>query len=159
MANDPKDKIVEIRGMKYPRIFKELWVAGKWEQPDEKLLEAAIPWIQGPIEFIEEMQWMVSENSTTMADHADLSNMFFEYRGSKSKDKPDLPWLDIDQAIIFAVNRIHGDDLGLAMDFRTSAEDPRVVGSYWKTAPNSFEWRLINNSFYNFLEELGMLKE
>lgn len=51
-------------------------------------------------------------------------------RGGSQETPVELPWLDVEQAFFIAVNRVPGDDVGLARDYRTDAHDPRVVGSY-----------------------------
>ena len=161
MANDPSDTILEIRGMRFPPAFIELWLAGKWQQPDEDLIRSLIPWLQGPIEFIEVMHWMVGENREPLADYPDDTRMFREYRGSISPDKTDLPWLDVEKSLFIAVNRIHGDDLAIALDFRSSMENPRVVASYWcgEYKDCHVEWRLVTETFSEFLTRLNMTEQ
>lgn len=159
MANNPNDEIVEIRDIRFPPAFVELWSTAKWQQPPEPLIQSLIPWLQGPIEFIEVMHWMVTENQASLVNHPHSAKMFREYRGSVSLDKPDLPWLDVEKSLFFAVNRIHGDDLGVAMDFRTSKDNPRVVASYWCGERSDYhvEWRLVTERFSEFLARLQML--
>ncbi len=159
MANDPSDKIREIRDMRFPPAFVELWMAGKWQQPDESLIQSLIPWLQGPIEFIEVMHWLVTENGSPLVDYLDSANKFREYRGSVSHDKTDLPWLDLEKSLFIAVNRIRGDDLGIALDFRTSTDDPRVVASYWCGERDDYhvEWRLVTEMFSEFLTKVNMV--
>lgn len=158
MANDPSDAILEIRGMRFPQAFVELWLAGKWEQPNESLIQLLIPWLQGPVEFIEVMHWLVTENRASLVDYPDEAEIFREYRGSISPDKTDLPWLDVEKSLFIAVNRIHGDDLGIALDFRTSLDNPRVVASYWCGEQEDYhvEWRLVTEAFSEFLTRLNM---
>lgn len=156
MTNYPNDTIGDIRGMRLPPLFVELWNSGKWRQPQEKLIQQLIPWLNGPVEFIEEMQWLELENSGQLADIPFASKMFQEYHGNNLKEKPDLPWLDIDQALFIAVNREHGDDLGIAIDFRTSLTDPRVVASRWCSNPHHVEWDLVTDTFSEFVHRLEM---
>lgn len=159
MANDPSDEILEIRGMRFPPAFVQLWSVGKWKQPDDSLIQSLVPWLQGPIEFIEVMHWMVTENQASLVDQPDSARMFREYRGSVSHDKTDLPWLDVEKSLFVAVNRVHGDDLGIALDFRTSVDNPRVVASYWCGEREDFhvEWRLVTNTFSEFLIKLNLV--
>jgi hypothetical protein len=154
MPNKPLDKPVLIHLLPYPKVFLELWNAGKWGQPDEGLLKGFIPWMQGPIEFIENMRWLTSENRIFAEPYLELYEQFSEYQGSQSKNKPDLPWIDREKAIIFGVNRIHGDDLAIAMDYRSSLDDPRVVGTYWNQDRFKIEWRMVSDSFNHFVEQL-----
>ena len=158
MANDPSDEIPKIRGMRFPPVFAQLWSAGKWQQPDESLVQSLIPWLQGPIQFIEAMEWMEAENGASLVDHPDSAQMFRQYRGSVCGDK-ELRWLDVEQSLFVAVNRIHGDDLGIALDFRTSVVNPRVVASHWCGERSDYhvEWRLVTNTFSEFVSKLNMV--
>lgn len=55
---------------------------------------------------------------------------FFHLRPGSTQPEPvELPWLDVEQAVFIAVNREPGADLGIALDDRTSRDDPRVVAS------------------------------
>jgi hypothetical protein len=47
----------------------------------------------------------------------------------------ELPWLDVDKAFFIAVAQYAGDDTAVALDYRTSAFDPRVVASDIWTMP------------------------
>lgn len=53
-------------------------------------------------------------------------------RGRSQETAAGLPWLDAEQAFFIAVNRLLGDDVALALDYRA---DPRIVGSYVSTNP------------------------
>ena len=154
MPNHPSDPICEIRGMQFPPYFQELWISGKWRQPEDQLIRTLIPWLQGPIEFIENMRWLRLENRGRLADTEFSRKLFQEYHGKSAVNHPDLPWLDVDASLMIAVNKIPGDDLGIAIDFRTSLDDPRVVASLWCTEPHRVEWRLVSKTFSGFVESL-----
>ncbi|MFF3712384.1 hypothetical protein [Streptomyces phaeochromogenes] len=62
----------------------------------------------------------------------------------------ELPWLDVEQAFFIAVNRVLGDDVAFALDYRTNSADPRVVGSYILTNPVLYEWRVVAPAFSAF---------
>lgn len=156
MANDPTESIREIRGMRFPTLFRALWLSGHWTQPQENLINSTIPWLQGPLEFIESMSWMANENRGVLADIPRAAKTFQEYRGFNSESKPDLPWLDVDQALLIAVNRIPGDDLGVAIDFRSSLDDPRVVASRWCSDPHRIEWCIVTETFTEFADKLNL---
>lgn len=64
-------------------------------------------------------------------------------RGSSQQVAVELPWLDVGQAVLVAVNRHAGGDVALAMGYRTNPSDPRVVGSDFWTNPRQCEWRLV----------------
>ena len=75
-----------------------------------------------------------------------------------SRDDPargDPSWVDIDRALVVAVNSIPGDDVAIAVDFRS--DHARVVATRWAESPNCrYEWVEIAPSFDDFLEALGL---
>lgn len=80
---------------------------------------------------------------------------FIHYaRGSQSVMPVDLPWLDVEQAVFILVNRWPGDEQGIALDYRTSRTDPRVVASDWETTHPCL-WREVTPTFSAFVQQLG----
>ena len=76
--------------------------------------------------------------------------------------EPGRPWLDVEQALNIAVNRRPGDDVAIALDYRTGLSDPRVVGSdAWtgqhETGQFRYVWREVAPAFSVFAEALGLL--
>ena len=176
LANDQKkEQLTAIRGMEFPLIFKELWSDGRWKQPREGALERLVPWLQGPILFLETVSSLECENSAELATNEFFSWMLREYSSQHTEEIRPLPWLDVEQSLLFGVNLIHGDDLGLALDFRTSPEDPRVVATYWEdetqdcpynTTPEGMsdlkphhraKWRVVMDSFNEFIHHLELM--
>lgn len=159
MVNNPSETILDVHGLRFPPAFVKLWTDGQWQQPDDGLIQSLIPWLQGPIELMEMMQWIVTENQGVFADNPDDAKLMHEYRGSVSSEKPDLPWLDVEKALVIAVNREPGDDLAIALDFRTSADDPRVVASYWCCDRDIYyaKWRMVTSTLSEFLIRLQMI--
>ncbi|GLV85384.1 hypothetical protein Slala03_50730 [Streptomyces lavendulae subsp. lavendulae] len=82
--------------------------------------------------------------------------LFREIRGSSQQGAVELPWLDVEQAVLVAVNRRAGDDVALALEYRTNPSDPRVVGSDFWTDPRRCEWRLVTPTFSAFAQALGL---
>lgn len=81
---------------------------------------------------------------------------FREYRSSESGARP-LPWLDDDLALFIAVNREIGADIGIALDYRTSSIDPRVVASdWWSSDPTTCYWREVASTFSEFVRRLQL---
>ncbi len=89
------------------------------------------------------------------ADDAPLSQLFRVTRGSRMNRPSDLPWLDAERAVLIAVNRDPGDDVALALDYRTDVTDPRVVASDFWTDPSRCSWRLVAPSFTQLMSMLG----
>ena len=80
---------------------------------------------------------------------------FREYRSSESEPRP-LPWLDDDLALFIAVNREIGADIGIALDYRTSFTDPRVVASDWWSGDPTCYWREVTATFSELVSRLGI---
>lgn len=91
-----------------------------------------------------------------LADDPRWAQFFYAKRSSKCSEAIELPWLDADLAILVAVNRVPGDDIGIALDFRTQAIDPRVVASEWYEGPKGCVWREVSGTFSHFVELLGI---
>jgi hypothetical protein len=53
-------------------------------------------------------------------------------------------------AVLIAVNRFAGDDVGVALDYRTSASNPRVVASDSWTDPPRCTWYTVARDFSAF---------
>ena len=91
-----------------------------------------------------------------IADDPKLSHVFRMVRGSKSVEPICLPWLDVELAVFVAINRVPGDDLGIALDYRTGAADPRVVASDWQPGAKGCHWREVAPTFSQFVQFLGI---
>jgi hypothetical protein len=89
-----------------------------------------------------------------IADDSSICDLFRMTRGSRSEHPLDLPWLDVDQAVLIAVNEYAGDDVALALDYRTDAADPRVVASDIWTDPRQISWRTVTPTFTDLLAAL-----
>jgi hypothetical protein len=69
-----------------------------------------------------------------------------------------LPWLDAELAVFVAVNRHLGDDVAIALDYRVSRREPRVVASEYVEDEKGarFEWRRVADTFGQFAEDVGL---
>jgi hypothetical protein len=74
---------------------------------------------------------------------------------SRARAPVELPWLDVERAVFIAVNRHIGDDLGIALDYRTGTDDPRVAASDWSSGDGCL-WREVTPRFSEFVERLGL---
>ncbi len=100
---------------------------GRWRQPPDELISSVIPFLKEPVDFLMREDQMRFESSGLLADIADASIFNREYRSSTSKESPDLPWIDVDRSFFIAVNRRLGDDVGIALDLRTSETTPALL--------------------------------
>ena len=65
-----------------------------------------------------------------------------------------LPWLDPKKAVFIAVNRMPGDDVAIALDYRTGPTTPRVVASRWDDTGSS--WFEVAPTFGEFCALIGL---
>jgi hypothetical protein len=146
-----------VRGLALPSQLTSLLAQGRWLHPGDIALAKIIPWFEDPLTFLTSAFAMGWE-SGSMDRYADdpHSAFFREARGSTRTTPLELPWLDIEQAVLIAVNRRPGDDVALAMDYRTDPLDPRVVGSDFWTNPALCEWRTVAPTFSDFVDTLGL---
>ncbi|MEU7757381.1 MULTISPECIES: hypothetical protein [Micromonospora] len=130
---------------------------GLWRNPGAEVLQEVMPWFRDPLMFPGSLDRMRFENEALdlFADDAPLSQLFRVTRGSRMNRPSDLPWLDAERAVLIAVNRDPGDDVALALDYRTDVTDPRVVASDFWTDPSRCSWRLVAPSFTQLMSMLG----
>jgi len=56
--------------------------------------------------------------------------------------------------VLIAVNERAGDDVVVAVDYRTDPADPRVVASDCWTDPAKYTWRVVSPTFTGLLAAL-----
>ncbi|MEU0939717.1 hypothetical protein [Embleya sp. NPDC005971] len=146
-----------VRGLALPDGLTSLIDRGLWRHPGDAVLAEVVPWFKSPLVFLSSPGRMESE-SRSMDMFADDEHCAFfrEARGSRGAVPLELPWLDVEQAVLIAVNRTPGDDVALALDYRTDQSDPRVVGSDFWTNPQLCEWRVVAPAFSAFVASLGL---
>jgi hypothetical protein len=154
-----------VRGLVLPQLLVSLLGSGRWRHPGDDALSAFVPWFEDPLDFLRspgeirrESHWLYEDGS---ADDRRQSGLFHVVRGSVAGPS-DLPWLDVEQAFNIAVNKRPGDDVAIALDYRTDPSDPRVVGSdAWtrrdQTGRLQYAWRQVAPTFSAFVEALGLL--
>ncbi|MFJ8043442.1 hypothetical protein ACIRBX_23385 [Kitasatospora sp. NPDC096147] len=146
-----------VRGLALPTQLTSLIDRGLWAHPGDAVLAEVIPWFESPLDFLpgpRQMEWEC-QSMDMFAD--DPSYDFFrESRGSTATVPVELPWLDVELAVLIAVGRTPGDDVALALDYRSDPADPRVVGSDFWTAPRLCRWRVVAPTFSAFVTRLGL---
>lgn len=151
---DPPDWTV--RGLPLPDALTSLLRTGRWLHPGRQALHDLMPWFEEPLMFMPNLHAMRFQNAALdhIADDSSICDLFRMTRGSRSEHPLDLPWLDVGQAVLIAVNEYAGDDVALALDYRTDAADPRVVASDIWTDPRQISWRTVTPTFTNLLTAL-----
>ncbi|MEU9319707.1 hypothetical protein [Streptomyces sp. NPDC048295] len=146
-----------VRGLVLPAPLTSLIDRDLWLHPGDAVLAKVIPWFEDPLAFVPNPEQMAfaSQPMDMFADdpHADF---FRQARGSRDTAPHELPWLDVEQAVLIAITRNPGDDGALALDYRTDPSDPRVVGSDFRTDPLLCQWRTVAPAFSGFVTSLGL---
>ncbi len=121
------------------------------------MLATVIPWFEDPLVFVSNPEQMAfaSQSMDMFADDPH-SAYFRQARGSSGIAPLELPWLDVEQAVLIAITRNPGDDGALALDYRADPSDPRVVGSDYWTDPLLCGWRVVAPTFSGFVTRLGL---
>lgn len=146
---------LSIKGLPLPALLLRLLESGGWRHPGDVVLGREIPFLQEPVDFLTSIEAMRRESGTQLAD--DPTYAFFHLvRGSTRPAPVELPWLDVELSIFVAVNRELGADIGIALDYRTSRGDPRVVVSDWWSVPHQCCWREAAPTFSAFVMQIGL---
>jgi len=146
-----------VNGLQLPPLLIELLRQGRWQHPGDSAIREVIPFLRESVTFLKTVDAMrfQSNGLLFLADLPGIASVFHEARGSKSAEPVCLPWLDVEMAVFVAVNQIPGDDLGIALDYRTGATAPRVVANDWGDGTGCV-WREVAPSFSEFVRLLGL---
>ena len=108
-----------------------------------------MPWFKDPLHFLTSVQAMARESSSLdfLTEDDASAQLFRQARGADRAKPIGLPWLDVDKALLVAVNERPGDDVAVALDYRTDSADPRVVASDFWTEPGPCSWREVAPTF------------
>jgi hypothetical protein len=143
-----------VNGLPLPLLLLDLLDSGRWKTPDDPIMRAKIPRLKEPVNFLRSVEHIAFE-SQGLADDQRTALLFHEYRGSSGVERP-LPWRDVEQSILIAVNREIGADLGIALDYRSGWEDPSVLISDWWTGDRTCHWHKISERFSGFVSLLQL---
>jgi len=134
---------IRIRGLVVPPLLLSLLGEGRWRHPGNTALARAMPWFEGPLSFLTSTEAMARESRSLdfLTEDDATAQLFRQARGSEQAEPIVLPWLDVEKALLVAVNERPGDDVAIALDYRTEATDPRVVASDFWTTPGPCSWR------------------
>jgi len=147
-----------VRGLAVPPTLTDLLERGRWKHPGDTVLRKVIPWFGAPLIFLSTVDQMRRESRSIdrFADDDRSSTLFRAKRASASDGPVELPWLDTERAFLIAVNRIPGDDVAVALDYRTDAAGPRVLASDFWSNPGQCAWRIVAPTFVSFADALGL---
>jgi hypothetical protein len=142
-----------VRGLPLPAALISLLETRSWLHPGRRVLHDVIPWFADPLMFMADLHEMRLQNKAldSVADNTSINALFRITRASHTGRDLDLPWLDAAQAVLIAVNEHAGDDVALALDYRTDTADPRVVASDIWTDATQYSWRIVTPTFTDLL--------
>ncbi|WP_416956068.1 hypothetical protein [Streptomyces sp. Agncl-13] len=106
-----------VRGLALPAQLTSLLDQGRWRHPGDAEMARLIPWFESPVDFLAtagQMEWESSSLDTFDDDR--YAAFLHVARGGGQETPVELPWLDVEKAFFIAVNRVPGDDVGLALD-------------------------------------------
>jgi len=105
-------------------LLSELISAEQWVNPSTSKIRRNAPFVNDPLVFLTGYEIMIFESRSLMGDEELENSVFHEYLGFQFEDVRSLPWLDFDRSLSIAVNENPRDDVGFALDFRTSSTGP-----------------------------------
>jgi len=154
--------------LEIPSVVLETMRRGVWPRGRVRgaLLQMAAPFIadtdlelvQTPEEMREGGSGIADLQSLRQfADSVGLGEQFRVKRGSGGAGPVELPWLDVEQALVIGGGADYGDDTWVVLDYRANRTDPRVVVNAWSAdRPPQVEWRELAPSVTSFLQMLGV---
>lgn len=140
------------RDLPIPQLLTDLIHTGRWVHPGDDVMLAKAPFIHDPLVF-RGIDNVAIQSLSLMGPEEIENETFSEYRGSAVDARP-LPWIDVERTLFIMSNKWPGDDVGIALDYRTS-NSPRVVGGDWHSG-NRCIYHEISPSFDAFVELLGL---
>lgn len=147
-------KTYTINNLPVPQLLIKLMKEGKWKNPKKEIIKEVIPFFKYDIDFLRTIEEMRSESQGICED----VDFFFEKRSSKDDKAKKLPYRDLDLSFLIAVSASLGDDIAIALDFRTSMENPRVIANnWWRNKEVGCQWEEVSPDFESFVKALKLI--
>ncbi|TQJ22477.1 hypothetical protein FBZ33_2730 [Micromonospora sp. A202] len=146
----------QVNGLPLPGPLIRLLNSGRWRHPGDRALRQLIPWLDDPLDFMTTIDELCLHNR--LIAQLDAGTMqFFQIRRGGAGQPIAMPWLDLDQAVFIAECRYAGDDIAVALDYRTSPIDPRVLATDTATlAQQHLSWRQVTPTLSQFIDALHL---
>ena len=149
--------IPEINDLPLPPLLIRLIQSGRWQHPGDDVVKEAIPFLREPVDFYNSIEKM-SISREYILKGKDTGEALRLVKGRNKSDDIKLPWLDIDQAIFIAVNRIPGDDIAIVLDYRVNRANPHVVANDWWDGEGGCIWKEVYTTFSDFVKALRLIE-
>jgi hypothetical protein len=143
---------VDVNGLPLPSLLVDMLRSGQWCHPGDAVIRKLIPLLTDPVDFLTSIDRMRRESPKRMAGDREMERIF--HFVSDQAGVSDLPWLDVNRAVFIAVCRFAGDDTAIALDYRTDANDPRVVASAYDDTLG-YRWIEVAPSFSAFVKRFA----
>lgn len=149
---------IRIRGLVVPHLLLVLLRESRWNHPGVPAIARVMPWFRDPLDFLGSAQQMEQESESLdrLIQDDEMAALFRIAREPAATGTVELPWLDVDRAFFIAMARYAGDDTAVALDYRTSSSDPRVIASDAWTNSAPYAWRTVAQTFSEFVAELRL---
>jgi hypothetical protein len=150
--------IIRVHGLVVPDLLLVLLREGRWNHPGEPAIARVMPWFRDSLDFLDSTRQMERESQSLdrLIQDDEIAALFQLAREPAATGPVELPWLDVDRAFFIAIARYAGDDTALALDYRTSSSDPRVIASDVWTSSAPYAWRTVAETFSEFVAELRL---
>ena len=152
--------LAKRRALPLPPRLVRLLAAGRWRHPGEEALRRAIPWVTDPLVFLSDPEEMVQEAGGLGIRGGEAESVEFrEYAGSRLGGDRPLPWVDVEKVVAVCCNARPGDDVMVALDYRTGLDAPRVIATDWTGDGEPgfrFGHRQVAATFDAFADRLGL---
>lgn len=162
-----QDARPSVRGLPVPRLLVQLIAEGRWRCPDINVIRRVLPMDTKELEmFVDDVDdeaiGIDLDFMTSFDSMAAEGSSFFEkpqpwlylYDGDRVNERRELPWLDATRTFCIAVCGDFCTDFAIALDFRTSNDDPRVVATDW--SDGGCHWREVAATFSEFVRLLEL---
>jgi hypothetical protein len=146
--------LTHVCGLPLPTLLLEMLDDGRWQDPGEQALDRVMPWADDPRKFLmltTDQMRRETEGLAYAAEGDEYAPLFQAVRGSARAEPVELPWLDLDLAVLIGGAR-QSDATNIALDYRTGAADPRVVASAFPQVG----WRVVAPTFSAFVAAVGL---
>jgi hypothetical protein len=149
---------IRVHGLVVPDLLLVLLREGRWNHPGEPAIARVMPWFRDPLDFLGSTQQMERESQSLdrLIQDDEMATLFRFAREPAATGPVELPSLDVDRAFFIAMARYAGDDTAVALDYRTSSSDPRVIASDVWTSSAPCAWRTVTETFSEFVAELHL---
>jgi hypothetical protein len=144
--------MADVRGLPVPEQLTQMLSDGRWKHPGDEALHRVMPFMSDPLTFPDSLETMIRESRLGIANGGEPLMI---HRGSQFVGISELPWLDIERGFFVAFNKIPGDDVAVALDYRLDFSLPRVVASEYSDA-GGYRWRVVANTFSDLVDELAL---